>query len=151
MAETWLTYTDLAKVLGITPEAARQKAIRGHWRRRRGTDGEALVLVDLGAEKASHAPRKRPNDHLAGRPDERRKIETLECHIATLKDNIAKAKALTERQRGEVHAARQRVDNMVAELAALSKLMAEQSAAVDNARAELMARRSWPWWKRIAG
>ena len=33
MAETWLTYADFAKALGITPEAARQKAIRGRWRR----------------------------------------------------------------------------------------------------------------------
>jgi len=29
--------------------------------------------------------------------------------------------------------------------------MAEQSAAVDNARAELAAYRSSPWWKRIVG
>ena len=41
MAETWLKYSDLAEALGITPEAARQKAIRGRWRRQRGNDGKA--------------------------------------------------------------------------------------------------------------
>jgi len=151
MAEIWLTYAGLAKALGTTPEAARQKAIRGRWRRQRGNDGKALILVDLEAEKASHAPRKRPDEHPAGRPDERRIIEALESHIATLKGDIAKGEALAEQRRGEVEAARERLDAMVAELVALSKLMAEQTAAVDNARAELAAYRSWPWWKRLAG
>jgi hypothetical protein len=38
----------------------------------------------------------------------------------------------------------------VAELVAMSKMMASQSAAVDSARAELAAYRSRSWWKRIA-
>jgi hypothetical protein len=33
MAETWLSYADIAKALGTSPEAARQKAIRDRWRR----------------------------------------------------------------------------------------------------------------------
>jgi hypothetical protein len=69
MAETWLKYSDLASALGITPEAARQKAIRGRWRRQRGNDGKALVLVDLEVERASHVPRKRSDEHPAGRPN----------------------------------------------------------------------------------
>ena len=151
MAETWLTYADLAKALGITPEAARQKSIRGRWRRQRGNDGKALVLVDLEAEKASHASRKRPDEHPVGRPDERRTIEALESHVATLKGDIAKGEVLAEQRLGEVEAANKRLDEMVVELVALSNLIAEQSAAVVNARAELAAYRSWPWWKRIAG
>jgi hypothetical protein len=50
MAEAWLSYADIAKALGTSPEAARQKAIRN--------DGRALVLVDLEAEQA----RSRPDD-----------------------------------------------------------------------------------------
>jgi hypothetical protein len=151
MAETWLTYADLAKALGITPEAARQKAIRGRWRRQRGNDGKALVLVDVEAEKATHSPRRRPDEQLAGRPDDPRTIAALESHIATLKGNIAKAEAFTEQQHGEVEATRKRLDEMVAELVAMSKMMAGQSAAADSARAELAAYRSRSWWKRIAG
>jgi len=142
MAETWLTYADLAKALAITPEAARQKAIRGRWRRQRGNDGKALVLVDVEAEKATHSPRRRPDEQLAGRPDDPRTIAALESHIATLKGNIAKAEAFTEQQHGEVEATRKRLDEMVAELVAMSKMMAGQSAAVDSARAELAAYRS---------
>ena len=150
MTEIWLTYSGLAKALGTTPEAARQKAIRGRWRRQRGNDGKALVLVDLEAEKASHAPRKRPEEHPSGRPDERRAIEALESHIATLKGDIAKSEALAEQRRGEVEVAQKRLDDVVAELVALSNLIAEQSTEVVNARAELATYRSWPWWKRLA-
>jgi hypothetical protein len=59
VSETWLTYSDLAKSLGISPEAVRQKAIRGRWPRRRGDDGKALVLVD------TEAAGKRAGDHTA--------------------------------------------------------------------------------------
>jgi hypothetical protein len=116
MAETWLKYSDLALALGITPEAARQKAIRGRWRRQRGNDGKALVLVDLEVERASHAPRKRPDEHLAVRPDERRTIEALESHITTLKGDIVKCEALAEQRRGDFETERKRLDDMVAEL-----------------------------------
>jgi hypothetical protein len=149
MAETWMKYSDLAEALGISPEAARQKAIRGRWRRQRGNDGKALVLVDLEAERASHVSRKRPDEHPAGRPDERRTIEALESHIATLKSDIVKCEALADQRCGDVEAERKRRDDVVAELVALSKLLAEQSAALDNARAELAAYRTSPWWTRL--
>jgi hypothetical protein len=41
----WLTYRDLAERLGISVEAAQQKARRGRWSRRDGNDGRRLVLV----------------------------------------------------------------------------------------------------------
>ena len=97
MAETWLTYHELAQGLDISTEAARQKAIRGRWPRQRGNDGKARILVDLEAEKAAHTPRRRPDEH----PDERRTFEALEAHIATLKEAVAKAEALGEQHRRE--------------------------------------------------
>jgi hypothetical protein len=56
MAEAWLSYADIAKALGTSPEAPRQKAILGRWRRQRGNDGRALVLVDLEAGALPTAP-----------------------------------------------------------------------------------------------
>jgi hypothetical protein len=41
----WLTYRDPAERLGISVEAAQQKARRGRWTRREGNDGRRLVLV----------------------------------------------------------------------------------------------------------
>jgi hypothetical protein len=66
MADAWLSYADLAKALGTSPEAARQKAIRGRWRRQRGNDGRALVLVDLeGAQARSPRPTPWPSSGTA--------------------------------------------------------------------------------------
>ena len=49
MAEEWLTYSDLGERLGISSEAARQKAIRDRWPRRLAEDGRAQVQVDIEA------------------------------------------------------------------------------------------------------
>src|SRR5262245_38442348 len=144
MAETWLTYRELAQGLDISTEAARQKAIRGRWQRQRGNDGKARILVDLEAENAAHTPRRRPNEH----PDERRTFEALEAHIATLKEAVAKAEALSEQHRQEADMASKRVDQLVAELVEMSMRMAEQAAAVDRVRAEFDSYRARPWWRR---
>jgi hypothetical protein len=151
MAEAWLTYADLAEALGTSTEAARQKAIRGYWRRQRGNDGKARILVDLEAAKAAHTPRRRPNERPDEHPDKRRTVEALEAHITTLKEVIAKAEAFGEQRRMEAEAASKRVDNLVAELVARTMLMTDQIAVADKVRAEFDAYRARPWWKRLAG
>jgi hypothetical protein len=48
MADTetrWLSYDDLAKALGITPDSARRLVARKHWPRKPGNDGRALIAV----------------------------------------------------------------------------------------------------------
>jgi chromosome segregation ATPase len=150
VAETWLTYRELAQALDISPEAARQKAIRGHWRRQRGNDGKARILVDVDAEKSVHTPRRRTDKHLNEHPDERRTFEALEAHIATLKEAVAKAEAVGERHRQEAEVASKRVDHLVAELVGMSMRMAEQTAVAEKVRTEFDAYRTRRWWRRIA-
>jgi hypothetical protein len=158
VAETWLTYRELAQGLDISAEAARQKAIRGRWPRQRGNDGKARILVDLEAEKAAHTPRRRPdkllNEHpdklLNEHPDERRTFEALEAHIATLKEAVAKAEALGEQRRQGAEMASKRVDHLVAELVEMSMQLTEQTAVADKVRADLDAYRARPWWRRLA-
>ena len=145
MAETWLTYRELAEALAISAEAARQKAIRARWQRQRGNDGKARILVDLEAEQAAHTPRRRPDEH----PDERRTFEALEAHIATLKEAVAKAEALGEQHRQEAEMASKRVDHLVTELVEMSMRIAEQTAVADRVRAEFDAYRARPWWRRL--
>jgi chromosome segregation ATPase len=149
VAETWLTYRELAQALDISPEAARQKAIRGHWARQRGNDGKARILVDLEAEKAAHTPRRRPDKHLDEHPDERRTFDALEAHIATLKEAVVKAEAVGEQHRQEAEVASKRVDHLVAELVGMSMRMAEQTAVADKVRAEFDAYRARPWWRHL--
>jgi hypothetical protein len=41
----WLSYDDLAKALGITPDSARRLVSRKKWPRKTGNDGRALIAV----------------------------------------------------------------------------------------------------------
>jgi hypothetical protein len=50
MADTetrWLSYDDLAKALGITPDSARRLVARKRWPRKSGNDGRALIAVPV--------------------------------------------------------------------------------------------------------
>lgn len=147
MAETWLNYADVGAALDITPEAARQKAIRGRWRRQLGNDGRAMVLVDVEVEKEGRMPKasanadKRPSHGRPKRPSDTRLIEALQAHIATLQANLAKA----EQGLTEVETARSWNDELVAALLS----MAERVRLADERRWRL-----WRWFpvsKRAAG
>jgi hypothetical protein len=148
MAEAWFNYADLGLALGISPEAARQKALRGRWRRQRGNDGRAQVLVDIEAQRTSHVPRKRSDNTAVEHPSNTRTIAALEGHIATLKADLTKADALAKLRHGEVEAVRKQLDANIAELAALARLMAQREAVRDKLQAEFDAYRSRPWWRR---
>ena len=96
MAETWLTYVELAERLGTTPEAARAKANRGRWRKQLDNNGKAKVLVDLDAQTArtrspGRTPDQRPDVQVNAQPDVLAAVAALEAHIGTLRDQLAKA------------------------------------------------------------
>jgi hypothetical protein len=174
MAEEWLTYSELGERLGVSAEAARQKAIRLRLRRQTANDGKAQVLVDVEDVRASSTPRK-PKDQASDdcpTPDEQasdaRTFEALEAHIATLKEIVAKAEGLADRERARADeereradAERSRADSLQARIDALAeervsdaRRMAEVEQAVSDLRAKLAERAAFdarPWWKRLAG
>jgi len=53
----WETLKQAAERLGMSPEAIRQRAIRGHWPRRRSNEGVALVRVPDDVTVRSYARR----------------------------------------------------------------------------------------------
>jgi hypothetical protein len=114
MAAVWVSYAELAEHLGISPEAARQKAIRARWQRQRGDDGKARVLVDV--EEAAAAHRPRPVD----RPDEQGTtaalIAALEQHVATLKEELAKAQTLAAERDLDAYRERERIADLTTQL-----------------------------------
>lgn len=59
----WLTYTDAAERLNLSPEAVRQRARRQNWRKQSGNDGRALIYVPLDIEAEP------PAEHTAERTD----------------------------------------------------------------------------------
>jgi DNA primase len=123
MAEEWLSYSDLGERLNISPEAARQRAIRARWPRRTANDGKAQVKVDV-ADVLAVTPQRRAND--CATPDQppveplsdTRTIDALTAHLATLRTDylatlrelVFKADALVIHEREQVDAERQRAD-----------------------------------------
>src|SRR3954447_16940881 len=177
MAEEWLTYSALGERLGISPEAARQKALRYRWPRRPANDGKTQVRVDVEDVKASGLPRK-PREASDGRStpepppveqasDARALLDALEAHISTLKTMTDKAEEAAARERDRAEAERSRAEGeregADAERARADELQRRiQAAAEDEAgkRADLERRITdlsatvehmrRPWWKRLA-
>lgn len=179
MADEWLTYQDLAERLGVSPEAARQKAIRGRWARRTANDGKAQVRVDVEDVKAS-TPVRKPKDEAP--PDTRsppveqpvehaldtQTLAALEAHIDTLKAMAAKAEAIAviererasneqaraDRERDRADAERVRVDALLNQIDSVRREEADKRAPFERNLAELQSvvdGLRHPWWKRLVG
>ena len=124
MAGKWMTYAELGEELGITPEAARQRATRKRWRRTVHNDGRARVMVeedelDLVRASPRRSPRQAPDDrqdvpplNTPDNPQNESTIKALEDHIATLKEAVEKAEALADQRGVELEAERQRVHDL---------------------------------------
>jgi DNA repair exonuclease SbcCD ATPase subunit len=102
MEGDWLTYAAAAERLNTTPEAVRQKAIRGRWQRTIGNDKRALVRLPDGWSNPVRTPSERPNKPdvrapSVPRPDAQL-IKALEAHVETLKAQLAAAEARIDKQ-----------------------------------------------------
>jgi chromosome segregation ATPase len=181
MAEEWLTYGDLGERLGISSEAARQKAIRYRWRRRTNNHGKAEVLVDLvevREQMERFPPRKpkadQPSDDCLTPEDQSSDAQTfaaLDAHIETLKAMVAKAEALAEREReradnerSRAESERERAERLQARVGELlterGQLSDQQQQAVRGLEEQIeelrrimetRAAARRPWWRRLAG
>jgi hypothetical protein len=113
MAE-WLTYPQVVGRPNISTEAARQRALRGHWQRRMDNHGHALVTIPEGVTTRSRHPNKRPNDRPKQKQEAALLIEALRDHIGTLKADLA----LARDQAAQAIEARQRLAVKLAKLRA---------------------------------
>jgi hypothetical protein len=120
----WLSYQEAAVRLGVTPEAARRRAIRGKWARMPGNDGRTrLRLPD------DWRPQGAPDV----RPDTSALVTALENHIKTLQgDNDELKERLADEQA--------RTTQAIAAFAGLAERLDD-----------LAAERARPWWRRLAG
>jgi hypothetical protein len=154
MAEQWLTYQQAGDLLGMSAEAARQRARRLKWRTQRGNDGRALVLVPEvpgvrprippAVQTPGQTPVQPPGqtgddnalaalfrEHLeraeAGAAAERARAERAEAALGAALVAAARAEGEATALRGEVRAVRDE---------AATRVQAAE-AARDAARAEL--------------
>lgn len=129
--DEWLTYQAAGQRLGISAEAARQRAMRGHWPRQRGNDGTALVRIPEGVTVRRRTPveqvDERPNaperEHPAEHPLERL-VAALERHISGLQADLALARAELADERQAVAEMRANYQRLVDELLELRKASA---------------------------
>ena len=105
MDGVWLTYQQAGERLGISAEAARQRALRGHWPRRRSNDGVAVVQVPDGVtvrtnarRTAEHTGVEQPDEH----PDASVRIRMAEpeVQVVLLREMVTDLRDDRDRWRG---------------------------------------------------
>jgi hypothetical protein len=124
MSGEWLSYKQAGERLGVSPEAARQRAIRGRWPKRLNNEGLALVRMPEGVtsrpRRKNEHPDELPTLEAVEQADERL-VAALEAHIETLKADLTLA-------RDQLLAERQRADAAAAEVVRLSVKLAKAKA-----------------------
>lgn len=95
----WMTFNELAERFDITPEAARQRAIRGNLKRQIGNDGK--IKVDLPDDFYVPEKRKHKKKHICQTEETSKQKQTnpnkelerliaaLEAHIASLERELS--------------------------------------------------------------
>ena len=145
MESEWLTYQQAAERLGCSPEAIRQKAIRGRWQKTMGNDKRPLIRLPDGwmnAVRTAVERKNNKNERSVRTADERASdtqlIKALEAHVETLKEQLAAAEARDAQHVAQLAAEQAKVERAFAELSAV----AERLAALAEERAK-------PWWRRL--
>lgn len=148
MSDEWLTYEQASERLGCTPEAARQKAIRGRWQRTRGNDGKARVRLPDGvrtpSERANGKPVRPPSERVSDKAALERLTRALEAHIATLQAEIVAERGNVEGLRAEIATERARALKAIDDY---RELVAEH----DRRGSELAELKARPWYRRMFG
>jgi hypothetical protein len=131
----WMTKAEIAAVRRITVASADRLVRRQGWRKQRGNDGRARVLVPLSwARPTDNPPDNKPDDP-TDKQDISRIIKALESAVSTLQEQLARETARADRLDAE-H------DRAAAEIEQLRR-------DLQKAEAEA-ARRRWWWWTRKA-
>lgn len=149
-----MTYAELAAVRRISAVSAERLVRRRRWSRQVGNDGVVRVLVPL-TEARNHrqpassdaSPNKSSDVRISGlssltsplisAPDIPLTIRPLESAIETLREQLAKANQWAEAEHGRANRAEQRVDELLAALAAeRQRLLA------------ILTGPRRPWWRR---
>jgi hypothetical protein len=171
MEGDWLTYGEATERLNTTPEAVRQKVIRGRWQRTVGNNKRARARLPDGWLDAVRTPSGRPNKPAVRTPSEPRTdtqlIKALEAHVATLKEQLAAAEARIDKQADDLvgydtayaaglAAERAKVEKAIAQGVAMveaERARADKAIAAFSSLAERLdalaeeRRRPWPWWR----
>ena len=139
----WLTYADAAVQLGVTPEAARRRAILGKWARMPGNDRRARVRLpdDWSSQGTPDV-----------RPDNSALVHALEAHVATLKGENETLKSQLAAAEARVTTAEARAGKQPAEFAERNAKLANALVSDPAIALSVFARNAWTsgWLSRQA-
>lgn len=142
----WLTYAEAGRRLGISRDAARQRAKRGRWSKTLGNDGKRRIQLPDGWMASVRPQEDRPA--IGGRQAFEHLIAALEAHIETLKgelalerDRTAKAIADTRKALADLEGERARTGMVMADYRWLSE-------EFERLTAQRAAARTRRWWQR---
>lgn len=129
------TYAELGEILGISPEAARLRAIRHKWKRISSNDGTParvdITLDDIRpSDKAARKPKREKGSPRTGAntdPVQAQTIEILNTHLNTLREQLEKAQENLKTTQDERAIERQRVADLTQEVLRLNKELVEAS------------------------
>lgn len=131
----WLTYSELAERFDSTPEAMRQRSLRGNWRKQTNNEGKTIVLLP---EDFTVRPRKKRNvrsNNSSEKPvkqnnvnkDLERLIAVLEAHVVSLERELAFV-------RDQLNAEKQAAEESLIFVKKLSEELSELKSAKNNVR-----------------
>ena len=133
MDGSWLTYQDLGVRLGVTPEAAKRRAIQAKRARMPGNDGRARVRVP---------DELRASSTLDVRSAKAALQHALESHVETLRADVVALKA--QLAAAEARAAEE-ANKTTRAIAAFADLARRLNALA----AERERQPPPPWWRRL--
>src|SRR4051812_46497643 len=163
MADRWMTYAELAELMGCPSGAARARAVRRRWRRQIGNDGLARVLVPDGedlspkwtptvrlndsettpqTDPAPSAPTTpSPRDHDA---ELMAKLERLQAELVEMARKLGAAEADVTNAKGLAEELRQDRDAWRAQIEGARGEAERRRNEAEQARSELAAFRARP-------
>jgi hypothetical protein len=129
-----LTYSELGKRLGSSPEAARSLARRWRLVRKPGNDGKVRVIVDLSEIQYRPALTRPPDGPRADIDALKTQIEQLQADLAKVEMEKNCLEASAAEHRADFERERDRCDRLIAETLVLNKVA--MSARENAARLE---------------
>ncbi len=126
----WETYLQAADRLGMSPEAIRQRAIRGNWPRRKSNEGTALVRVPDDITVRSYARRT------AEQTPVEQPYANMNVRVAELQVQVDMLQQMLADMRGERDHWRQTADKLIEQAA----IRSAPSSAVSDILARMRER-----------
>lgn len=144
MTDTWRTYQEAGRLLGVKPDTVRHRAKREGWRRQPSNTGRTLVLIP---EEATRLPGRDGDTggSVSSGVIPRAASRVVEARVAALQAALDREREALATEKAERLAERARADRLAGDVAELARALA-RLAEKDRARRRPLL--EWLWSRR---